>query len=101
MRRTPIVRMSVWLLLLVALTVSWEARAQTGPSGTFSQTWGPKYQSRVTAADLVSRAEQEVSGERINGIMTLSGSDTLIRVRVWNIIANAAVAIDHTPPVAG
>jgi hypothetical protein len=101
MRRISIVRMSVWLLLLVALTVSWEARAQTGPSGTFSQTWGAKYQSRVTAADLVSRAEQEVNGERINGITSLSSSDTLIRVRVWNIIANAAVAIDHTPPVAG
>jgi hypothetical protein len=101
MTRTPIVRMSVWLLMLVALSLSWEARAQTGPSGTFSQTWGAKYQSQVTTADVVSRAEQEINGERVNGIMTLSGSDTLIRVRVWNIIANAAVAIDHTPPVAG
>jgi hypothetical protein len=101
MRRIPIARMSVWLVMLLALTISLEAGAQSAPSGSFLQTWGAKYQSRVTTAELVSRAEQEINGERVNGIMTLSGSDTLTRVRVWNIIATAAVAIDHTPPSPG
>jgi hypothetical protein len=31
----------------------------------------------------------------------ISGSSALARVRIWNLIATTAVAVDHTPPAAG
>jgi hypothetical protein len=104
MRRISIIGIGVWLLMLVGFALSSEARAQTSAGGSFSRTWGARYQSRVTTSELISRAEQEVNAERLSGVMTLSASDTsdtLTRVRVWNIIATAAVAVDHTPPSAG
>lgn len=101
MKQISFAKVGVWLLVLVGLTAAPEARAQTATSGSFSQVWGPRYQSRVTTSELIARVQQDVSAERFSSIMAISPSDTLTRVRVWNIIATGAVAIDHTPPSSG
>ncbi|HMI84940.1 MAG TPA: vanadium-dependent haloperoxidase [Polyangiaceae bacterium] len=106
MRRIPLSTIGTLALGLLAWTTSLDARAQASPTRSFSQTWGPQYQSQVTAAQVLSRTDQAIATERrssSSGVTTLTAptSETLTRVRVWNLIAQTAVAVDHTPPTSG
>ena len=58
----------------------------------------PSSGARMDQALAAERSTARVACDRQS---TSTATSTLTRVRAWNLIANTAVAIDHTPPQAG